>query len=66
MVKEKRNLYKCLLKINWFKFSYELITFSFQAYIYLNKRQETNIRTLKTKHRSAILTEQIYFTLEVN
>lgn len=66
MVKEKRNLYKCLFKINWFKVSYELITFGFQAYTYLNKRQETNIRTSKTKYRSAVFTEQIYFTLEVN
>lgn len=35
MVKEKRNLYKCSFKINYFKVSYELIKFGFQAYKYL-------------------------------
>lgn len=44
MVKEKRNLYKCSFKINYFKVSYELIKFGFQAYKYLNRgRKQTYV-----------------------
>lgn len=44
MVKEKRNLYKCLFKMDWFKVSDELIKFGFQAYTYLNRdRKQTYV-----------------------
>lgn len=44
MVKEKRNLSKYFFKINWFKVSYELIKFGFQAYRYLNRdRKQTYV-----------------------